>query len=90
MLLYGLGLRELDELEDMITSIMKKEEVKNESKPLEYTYDELMNVEFKLVDATSLYKYNSKYDKMHNDIPDIFVNKYIVLAIWKKEKLSKL
>lgn len=33
--------------------------------------------------------YNSKYDKMHNDIPDIFVNKYIVLAIWKKEKLSE-
>ena len=62
LLLYGLGLRDLDELEDMISKIINGEKVINENKPLEFTYDELMNLEFKLVDASSTYKYNDKYD----------------------------
>jgi len=62
MLLYGLGLRDLDELEDMIGKIINGEKVVNDDKPLEFTYDELMNLEFKLVDATDRYKYNSKYE----------------------------
>lgn len=62
LLLYGLGLRDLDELEDMIAKIVDGEKVINENKPLEFTYDELMNLEFKLVDASSTYKYNDKYD----------------------------
>ena len=62
MLLYGIGLRDLDELESMIAKIVSGEKVKNENQPLEFTYDELMNLEFKLVDATSTYKYNEKYD----------------------------
>ena len=62
MLLYGIGLRDLDELEDMIAKIIDGEKVENKNKPLEFTYDELMQLEFKLVDAPSTYKYNSKYD----------------------------
>ena len=62
MLLYGIGLRDLDELEDMITKIIDGKKVENTNKPLEFTYDELMNLEFKLVDASSTYKYNNKYD----------------------------
>ena len=62
LLLYGLGLRDLDELEDMIGKIIDGEKVINENKPLEFTYDDLMNLEFKLVDASSTYKYNDKYD----------------------------
>jgi len=62
MLLYAIGLRDLDELEDMIAKIIEGEKVKNKNVPLEFTYDELMNLEFKLVDATKTYKYNSKYD----------------------------
>ena len=62
LLLYGLGLRDLDELEDMISKIINGEKVINENKPLEFTYDELVNLEFKLVDASSTYKYNDKYD----------------------------
>ena len=75
MLLYGLGLRDLDELEDMISKIMKGEKVENKNVPLEFTYDELMNLEFKLVDASKTYKYNAKYDiyeDMKND--DEFMN----------------
>ena len=62
MLLYGIGLRDLDELEDMIAKIIDGEKVENKNKPLKFTYDELMNLEFKLVDASSTYKYNSKYE----------------------------
>ena len=62
MLLYGLGLRDLDELEDMIAKIVDGEKVKNENKPLEFSYDELMELELKLVDANKTYKYNKKYD----------------------------
>jgi len=62
LLLYALGLRDLEELEDMIAKIIDGEKVVNESQPLEFTYDELMNLELKLVDATLTYKYNEKYD----------------------------
>jgi len=62
MLLYAIGLRDLEELEDMIAKIIEGEKVENKNVPLEFTYDELMNLEFKLVDATQTYKYNSKYD----------------------------
>jgi len=66
MLLYGLGLRELDELEDMIAKIIDGEKVVNKNKPLEFTYDELMSIELKLVDASETYKYNKKYDIYEN------------------------
>ncbi|MBR5227336.1 MAG: ABC transporter ATP-binding protein/permease [Clostridia bacterium] len=62
MLLYGLGLRDLSELEDMIAQIMEGKKVENKNEPLEFTYEELMNLELKLVDATKTYKYNSKFD----------------------------
>jgi len=62
LLLYSLGLRDGKELEDMISKIMKGEKVEEVNSPLELTYEELMNTELKLVDATSTYKYNKTYD----------------------------
>ena len=62
LLLYSLGLRDDKELEDMMAKIMKGEKVENVNSPLELTYEELMNTELKLVDATDTYKYNSRYD----------------------------
>ena len=79
MLLYAIGLRDMEELEDMIAKIVDGEKVENKNQPLEFTYDELMNLEFKLLDASSTYKYNEKYDiyesmtedeKFMNDIYD--------------------
>lgn len=69
LLLYSLGLRDSDELENMISKIMKGEKVENNNKPLEFTYEELMNIPLKLVDATDTYKYNSKY-KIYEDMTD--------------------
>ena len=62
LLLYSLGLREGKELEDMLSKIMKGETVENKNKPLEFTYDELMNIPLKVVNPTDKYKYNKKYD----------------------------
>jgi len=62
LLLYSLGIRDEKELEDMMAKIMKGEEVENLNSPLELTYEELMNVELKLLDATDTYKYNDRYD----------------------------
>jgi len=62
LLLYSLGLRDDKELEDMMAKLMKGEKVENVNSPLELTYEELMNTELKLVDATDTYKYNDRYD----------------------------
>lgn len=70
LLLYGLGLKDLKELEDMISKMIDGEKIEVTDKPLEYTYEELMNIELKLVDASQTYKYNSKYniyEKMTDD-----------------------
>ena len=69
MLLYGIGLRDQDELKDMIGKIVDGEKIVNKNKPLEYTYEELMNVELKLIDPSAKYKYNSKYD-IYEDMSD--------------------
>ena len=62
MLLYGVAIRDQDELEDMIGKIIDGEKVENKNEPLEMTYEELMNIELKLVNPADTYKYNSKYD----------------------------
>jgi len=69
MLLYSLGLRDGDELQDMIAKIMEGKKVENTNKPLEFTYEELMNIPLKLVDASDTYKYNKKY-KIYESMVD--------------------
>jgi len=62
LMLYSLGLRNQDELQDLLTKIMNGEDVEKLETPLEFTYDELKNIEFKLVNPSALYKYNEKYN----------------------------
>ena len=69
LLLYGLGLRDLSELEDMIGKIIDGEKVVNKNEPLEFTYEELMDLELKFIDASAKYKYNSKYN-IYEDMSD--------------------
>lgn len=70
MLVYSLGLRDSDELKDMIAKLMAKEPVENSNDPLQFTYEELLNLEYKLIDASSLYKYNENYDIYENMTDD--------------------
>ena len=62
LLLYSLGLRDDKELEDMLTTIAEGDTVDDIGEPLEFTYDDLLNLPLKLVDATATYKYNEEYD----------------------------
>ncbi len=70
LLVYSLGLRDNSELTDMVTKIMSGESVNINNEPLEFTYDDLMNVKLKLVMPSDVYKYNnnySVYEDMSND-----------------------
>lgn len=62
LLVYSLGLRDDQELMDMISKIMAGEKVENKNEPLVWTYEDLMNLEFRLVNPTDTYKYNETYN----------------------------
>lgn len=66
MLVYGLGLRDENELIDMMAKLMAGEKVEETSEALSFTYDDLMNLPLKLVDATATYKYNAEYNIYEN------------------------
>ncbi len=67
LLVYSLGLRDDKELIDMISKIMAGEKVEEINEPLEWTYEELMDLQLKLVNPTDKYKYNETY-KVYEDM----------------------
>ena len=46
----------------MISKIMAGEAVETTNEPMEWTYEELMELSFKLVNPTDTYKYNETYN----------------------------
>lgn len=70
LLVYSLGLRDADQLTDMMSKLMAGEKVEDTSEALQFTYDELLNLPFKLVDATDTYKYNTTYNIYENMTDD--------------------
>ncbi len=60
-LAYTLGMKELDSLEKMIALLMNGETVLPQEAPLEWSYDDLMSMKFKLVSVPDLYRFNSEY-----------------------------
>ena len=62
LLVYSLGLRDPDELTEIVTKAMSGEEVTINNKPLELTYDDFLNLDLRLIEPSSLYKYNSTYN----------------------------
>ena len=58
---YALGMKDADGLQKMIQKVMQGEEAVLEGEPGRWTYEDLMNLRFKLVDATALYRYNEEY-----------------------------
>ena len=59
---YSLGLRDTDELTNLVSKIMNGEQANINNEPLNISYEDILNKEFKLVLPTNLYKYNDKYD----------------------------
>ena len=62
LLTYSLGFHDTDELNQIITKIMGGEAVEIKNAPLELTYEDLMNLDLRLLLAADTYKYNAKYD----------------------------
>ena len=69
-MVYALGLKPAQELEEMISAVMRGEEAVLNTEALQWTYEELMQLQFRLVDASRLYRYNEEYavwEKMTDD-----------------------
>lgn len=62
LLVYSLGLRDTDELTEIVTKVMNGESVDIQNEPFTLSYEELMNLELKLIMPTDIYKYNEKYN----------------------------
>ena len=60
-LTYSLGFHDTNELSDMIKAIMGGEKVTVEHTPLALTFDDLMNVDLRLILPADIYQYNEKY-----------------------------
>ncbi|MBR3785969.1 MAG: ABC transporter ATP-binding protein/permease [Firmicutes bacterium] len=62
LLVYSLGLRDPGELKTMITKLMAGEKVEHKKNPMKFTYEELMDIQLKVVDATETYRYNGDFN----------------------------
>ena len=62
LLTYSLGFHDTDELNEIITKIMGGEAVDIKNEPLELTYDDLLNVDLRLLLPADIYQYNEKYE----------------------------
>ena len=59
---YTLGLKDPETLNQMIAQVMSGEEPDFEEAPMRWTYDDLLELTFRLVPASSLYRYNAEYN----------------------------
>jgi len=59
---YAMGLRDAAELDAMVEQMVNDEEIVAPADTRSFTYDELMGVSFKLVNATDYYVYDAQYD----------------------------
>ncbi|MCI6701130.1 MAG: ABC transporter ATP-binding protein/permease [Solobacterium sp.] len=62
LIVYSLGLRDTEELSALIQQVMNGEEVTIHNEQMMISYDDLLTLDFRLINATDLYKYNEKYD----------------------------
>jgi len=66
---YTLGMKDSDDLMDMIKQVMDGKEVVYEEDPKTWTYDDLMNLDLRYVPMSSRYKYNAEF-KVWEDLSD--------------------
>ena len=85
-ILYFLGYRDMEELYDVMTKVMSGEKVELNNTPMELTYDQIMATEFKLIDPSSMYKYNSKY-KIYEDMSE---DENHVARVYSKSETLKI
>lgn len=59
--LYTMGLRDPAELDEMIRDLISDKEIVIPEDTLEFTYDQILNVDFKVVPASSYYVYDKEF-----------------------------
>ena len=59
---YVLGLRDSEELKKMVKQFTEEEEVTTSDEEIDITYDDILGMTFKLVNATDFYKYDEEHD----------------------------
>lgn len=83
---YSLGLRDPEEMSDLLTDMMSGKDIDFESeKPLEWSYEELTEIGFSLIDPSDYYEYDSTYDVYKDKSND---EKYMESLVKKGEKLK--
>ena len=58
---YALGMKPADGLQKMIQKLMQGEQVADMGQSGRWTYEELLDLKFRLVESSSLYRYNEEY-----------------------------
>lgn len=61
LLTYSLGFHKTSELSEVVSKMMSGERVEIKNEPLELTYEELMDVDLRLIYPADIYRYNDKY-----------------------------
>lgn len=59
---YTLGLKKPDRLFELMEQVASGEEVEFNDEPDQWTYEDLLNLEFRLVSVPDTYRYNSQYN----------------------------
>ncbi len=97
LLVYSLGLRDTKELSNIVTKIMSGEKVDINNEPITLSYEDLMNIDLRLIMPTDTYRYNEKYDiyedmtedeTYFNNLYDNAINLKIVGVVSPKEGTS--
>ena len=61
-MLYTLGLRDYEELDKMVEQFSAEEDVDVPENMGSYSYEDILNIKFKLINATDYYEYDEEYD----------------------------
>lgn len=62
LFLYVLGLKDSSKLNEMLTKIMAGEKIEDSGSNKEFTYDELLNLDLRLINSADKYRYNANYN----------------------------
>ena len=83
--LYGIGLKDIKELDDILKTYAEKGEAKLSNDPATYKYEDFLGIELKLVDPSSLYQYDKKHKMYVSKADD---KKYMIEQIEKGDTLE--
>ena len=85
LLTYSVGLRDTEELTEIVTKVMSGEGVEINNEPLTLTSNDLLNLDFRLIYPTDLYRYNANYDIYENMSSD---ESYVADVYNKSQRLK--